>query len=299
MNIATSTNILYERADGSRIPMEASIRACAAAGYKELDFGFVELALSSEQFHTQEWEPEIRGYLKLAQELGPRFVQAHATILDFCNPSDDYETQLELFKRSIRGARILGAPWIVVHPSTGVLGGKQSTDTHARNVEFFQEMADYAASLGIGIAIENMWGKTREGVRRYAISAEELLQLIKDIGRENVGACWDVEHGSVEKLEQGKAIRLLGKYLKATHISDETGPDNIHILPYTGFVDWEEVLAALADIDYTGIFAFEIQHYLPHMPMELVPSAMSFSAQVGEHLLNRLEYYKGSVPANG
>lgn len=292
MDIATSTNIFYERADGSRISMEESIQACADAGYKYLDFGFVELSLSSRQFHTSEWESEINDYLNLAQKLGMRFVQAHATILDFCNPSDSYETQLELFKRSIMGARILGAPWIVAHPSTGVLGGTQTPDTHTRNVLFFQEMADYAASLGIGVAIENMWGKTREGVKRYAIHAEELLRLIEDVGRENIGACWDVEHGSVEKLEQGKAIRLLGSHIKATHISDETGKDNIHILPYTGFVDWEDVLSALAGIGYDGVFAFEIQHYLPYMPIELVPSAMKFSVEVGRQMLNRLEYFK-------
>lgn len=288
MEIATSTNILYERADGSRIPMKESIRACAAAGYRQLDFGFVELALSSKQFHTPEWEAEIKGYWALAQELGLRFVQAHATLFDFCNPSHDDELQRELFRRSIRGARILGVPWIVAHPSTGVIEGKATRDTHEKNVRFFREMADYAASLGLGIAIENMWGKTGQGVRRYAVRAEELLRLIEDIGKSNVGACWDVEHGSVEKLDQGMAIRLLGSRLKATHLSDETGPDNIHILPYTGFVNWDAVLEALADIGYDGALAFEIQHYLPRMPVELIPSAMRFSAEVGRHMAGKL-----------
>jgi sugar phosphate isomerase/epimerase len=137
-----------------------------------------------------------------------------------------------------------------------------------------------------------MWGKTPEGLSRYAVRAEELLQLIEDIGRENVGACWDVEHGSVEKLDQGAAIRLLGGRVKATHISDETGPNNIHILPYSGLVTWEVALKALADIDYRGAFAFEIQHYLPAMPMELVPPAMKFSVEVGRHLLSRFEHFQ-------
>jgi sugar phosphate isomerase/epimerase len=289
MNLAVSTNILYERTEGSRISMRESIRACAAAGYRYLDFGFPELKLSSPFFCSSEWKAEIEGYSRLAKELGLGFVQAHAVIVDFCNPPGGGEEDLELFRRSIQGAGMLGVPWIAAHPSTGVSGGKRTEDTHERNIAFFREMADYALSFGVGIAIENMWGKTSEGLSHYAIRAEELLRLIEDIDRENVGACWDVEHGSVEKLDQGTAIRLLGRRLKATHVSDETGPNNIHILPYSGFVKWEEVLKALADIDYPGAFAFEIQHYLPAMPMELVPPAMKFSVQVGRHLLSRFE----------
>jgi sugar phosphate isomerase/epimerase len=292
MKLATSTNILYERSDGSRISMEESIRACAAAGYRYLDFGFTELGFSSASFRSPEWKAEIEGYKHLAEELGLAFVQAHAVIADFCNPPDPHEEDLELFRRCIQGAGMLGVPWIAAHPSTGVFEGKLREDTHERNIAFFREMADYAASFGVGIAIENMWGKTPEGVRRYAIRAEELLRLIEDIGRENVGACWDVEHGSIEKLDQGAAIRLLDGRLKATHISDETGTNNIHILPYSGFVNWEEVLKALAGINYQGAFAFEIQHYLPNMPMELVPPAMKFSAELGRQLISRFEEFQ-------
>lgn len=295
MEIVTSTNIFCERNDGSRIPMETSIRACAAAGYRALDFGFVELSLSSKFFHSEDWMSELGEYKALAEELGLRFVQAHATIWDFCNPGPEDETRRRLFLRSLQGAHFLGVPWIVAHPSTGVTEGMQAPDTHEQNVRFFREMADYAADLGLGIAIENMWGKTREGVPRYAIQAEELLRLVEEVDRENVGACWDVEHGSVEKLDQGAAIRLLGKHLKGTHISDETGPNNIHILPYTGFVDWDTVLKSLAVIDYTGIFAFEIQHYLPGMPMELVPAAMELSVQVGAQMIEKLEQYKRAL----
>jgi sugar phosphate isomerase/epimerase len=298
VKLAASTNILYERADGGRISMAESIRACAAAGYRYLDFGFPELKISSALFRSPEWKAEIEGYNQLAKELGLLFAQAHAVIVDFCNPEGGSEEGMELFRRCIQGAGILGAPWIAAHPSTGVSGGRRTEDTHGRNVTFFREMADYAASFGIGIAIENMWGKTPEGVSRYAIRAEELLRLIEDTGRENVGACWDVEHGSIEKLDQGAAIRLLDGRLKATHISDETGPNNIHILPYLGFVDWEEVLKALADINYQGAFAFEIQHYLPNMPIELVPSAMKFSVEVGRQLISRFEGFQKKPTAS-
>ena len=300
MDIVTSTNIFCERADGSRIPMEQSILACAKAGYKFLDFGFVELFLESEAFRNEQgegWKKEIEHYRELAQSCGMAFLQSHGTIFDFCNPSVDYDYQRMMLKRSIEGAKILGAPWIVCHPSTKVADGKLSPRTHGENVAFFKDMADYAEGFGVNIAIENMWGVTGGGIKRYAVSAGELAELVDDIARDNVGACWDVEHASVENLAQGDSIRKLGSRLKATHISDETGPENIHILPYTGFVNWDEVLQALADIGYCGAFAFEIQHYLPAMPLALVPRAMELSASVGRYMISILE--RGKETRNG
>lgn len=292
MEIVTSTNIYFERKQGPLIPVKECIETCAQAGYRYMDFGFAELALSSEQFAGEKWKKEILNYKRLARRKGVSFVQAHATIFDFCNPDDDYAYKEKLFQRSIRGAKILGADWIVVHPSTGVKNGKQDRDTHKRNVAFFKRYSEYANSYGVGIAIENMWGRTKEGIPHYAVEAEELLRLVEDVGCENIKICWDVEHGSIENLNQAKAIHLLDGHITATHISDEAGVNNIHILPYLGRGKWEEILTALADIQYNGTFDFEIQHYLPGVPKELIPSAMRFSFEVGNYMVRRLESLK-------
>lgn len=292
MELVTATNIYFERNEEPFIQVKDCIDACAQAGYRYLDFGFAELALVSEQFAKDEWKDEILAYKKMAESKGVFFVQSHATIFDFCNPSQDYTYKEKLFQRSIEGAKILGAEWIVVHPDTGIQKGDRDKDTHKMNVAFFKRYAEYAGARGIGIAIENMWGKTKEGVPRYAVQAEELLRLVEDINCENIKICWDVEHGSIENLDQRKAIHMLGDYIIATHVSDETGENNIHILPYLGRMKWEEILGALADIQYNGTFDFEIQHYLPGVPKELVPSAMRFSFEVGDYMVQRLESLK-------
>lgn len=291
MRISTSTNILYERADGSRIPMDQSILACGEAGFKELDFGFAELFFSSKKFHSDVWQQELEGYGDLANRLGISFVQGHGTIFDFCNHNSDYDHQLEMMHRSIQGAQMLGIPWLVVHPSTHICNGTLHPNTHDENVSFFRQLSDYANCFGVGLAIENMWGMACSGVPRYAITAKDVLNLVVDIDRDNVGICWDVEHASIEKLAQADSIRLLGRYIKATHISDETGTDNIHILPYTGLVQWDQILHAFADIGYDHAFSLEIQHFLPMMPLELLPQAMNLAYSVGEHLVAQLCEY--------
>ncbi len=289
MNLCTSTNILYERADGSRISAEESMRLCAAAGYRELDFCFVDQIFGKTDFTGPQWRGYLARHRDLAGELGITFSQSHAGIYDFTAGEDPW--QEELMDRCLEGSAMLGVPWMVVHPATLVTDGAVDPRTMALNADYFRRLSDRAGRWGVGVAIENMWGRTK-GVPRFAIRAEELAELIDRVDAENVGACWDAEHGGIEGLDQGAAIRLLGPRLKATHISDQTAADNIHILPYTGFTDWDEVLLALAAVDYQGAFAYELQHYLLRMPLELAPGALALSRSVGEYMIRRLEAFR-------
>lgn len=295
MNLCTSTNTIYERADGSRIPAAESVRLCAEAGYKELDFCFVDQIFGKTEFLGPDWRNYVASFREQAEALGISFVQSHGPIYSFCSGRNG-QTE-EWLRRSLEGSRMLGARWMVMHPDTLVTGGGLDPRTMELNADFFRRLSDEAGRYGVGIAIEGMWGKTREGVPRFAIEAAELRELIDRVDAENVGACWDAEHGSIEKLDQAAAIRLLGSRLKALHISDQTAADNIHILPYMGFTDWDEVLSALAETGYDNPFSFEIQHYLLYLPMELVPSAIRLSREVGEYMIRRIQTFREGPPS--
>lgn len=290
MKLCTSTNTLYERADGTRVPVDECVKLCAEAGYREMDFCFVDQVFGKTEFLGTRWEAHVDSYRALAEKLGVAFTQSHGPLYAFCSGRD--EQMEEWIRRSVAGSRMLGARWMVMHPDTLASGGSMDERTMDLNVEYFRRLSDEAGRQGVGVAIENMWGRTKEGVPRFAIGVEELRELIDRVGAENVGACWDAEHGSIEKLDQGQAIRRLGGRLKALHISDQTAADNIHILPYMGFTDWDDVLRALADIGYDHPFAFELQHYLLYMPLELAPSAIRLSREVGEYMIRRVEEFR-------
>lgn len=295
MELSTSTNIYFERDFEPFVSVRETITQCAGAGFRNLDFGFAELALVSEQFKGANWAEEIQTYKELAESLGMRFVQAHATIFDFCNlcrQGKDYDCREELFYRSLAGAQMLGVYWVTVHPSTFLVNGKIHPDTHLKNVEFFKQYAQIAQKLGIGLAVENMWGTVGKGEKPYCLEAAELLKLIEDVNCENVKVCWDVEHGSIERLDQREALHLLKSHVTTLHISDESGPDNIHILPYQGKADWKEILDTLAEIDYKGFFNLEIQHFLPKVPKELAPAAMKLARETGEWMVREIEERK-------
>lgn len=288
--ISTSTNIYFERRDSERIPADVSMRVCREAGYEEMDFCFVDQIFTPSPFTGDNWEEYMRGYVGLAKELGISFTQTHGHIHDFCRNQDPQ--QWELVLRCLRATAMLGAPWMVMHPSTCVRSGEIDPATEAMNAEYFDRLAEEGDRWGVGIAIENMWGETPEGIKRYAIHPEELISLVRKLNRKNIGICWDTEHGAIEGLDQMKSIKALGPWLKATHISDQTDRNNVHILPYTGFTEWNQVLMALGEADYQGAFTYEIQHYLLAMPHETVPEAVRLSRQVGEAMIRKMEAFR-------
>ena len=295
MKLCTSTNTVYERADGGRVPAAESVRLCAGAGYTELDFCFVDQVFGRTEFLGPDWRAYVASFREQAETLGVRFVQSHGPLYSFCSGRNE-DTE-EWLRRSLEGSRMLGVDWMVMHPDTLVSGGAADPRTMELNAAFFRRLSDEAGKYGVGVAIENMWGRTREGVPRFAIDPAELGELLDRVDAENVGACWDAEHGSIEHLDQAAAIRALGPRLKALHISDQTAADNIHILPYMGFTDWDEVLSALAEIGYDHPFTFEIQHYLLYLPLELIPSALRLSREVGEYMIRQIQTFREGGPS--
>ncbi len=207
MRLSTSTNIFYERTDGSRIPVQESIRLCAAAGYQEMDFCFVDQAFAKTEFVEENWRNYLASIREQSEQLGITFTQSHGVLYDFCGAPDPW--QEELVRRSVEGSQMLGAPWMVMHPYTKIADRHMDPGTREENIAYFRRLSDYAGKYHVGIAIENMWGKTREGLRRYTVDPEEFLDLIDSIDAENVAACWDAEHGSIEGIDQPSVIRIL------------------------------------------------------------------------------------------
>ena len=48
--------------------------------------------------------------------------------------------------------------------------------------------------------------------------------------------------------------RELGDYIGCLHVHDNDGIHDLHQAPYSGVIDWKEVMQALKDINYQGVF---------------------------------------------
>jgi len=72
-------------------------------------------------------------------------------------------------------------------------------------------------------------------------------------------------------------------------VHDVDGIDDTHTAPYFGVINWDQVMAALKEINYEGDFTFEVAgQYLNPLPKELFASALYHLAETGRYLMKKL-----------
>ena len=64
------------------------------------------------------------------------------------------------------------------------------------------------------------------------------------------------------------------------------------MLPGQGLLNWDEICRALADIDYDGELTYEADNFLKRFPKDMMPLAVKFMNDVGNHLCDKIEKYK-------
>lgn len=240
-------------------------------------------------FVTDKWEAWLNDVKQTAQECGIEFSQAHSSFYNFCDsnaPNKDFMDQMVL--RSMKCAGALGVKWVVIHAGTDFESPRLVRDSKRKNMEYFKPVIEYAGEQHVGVAIENLWELNISPKRRYTTTAEELVELVDELSLlyPNVGICWDNEHANIMQQSQTAALELIGDRLKATHISDNTGINNDHILPFNGITDWYEIMAALNKIGYKGDFTYEAHQSTNRLPDELLLPLLKYSVEVGNYLLS-------------
>lgn len=116
--------------------------------------------------------------------------------------------------------------------------------------------AEHAAKVGLNIVVENM-RVVHENypVHRYCQTPDELCDIADALG---IGICWDFGHANISGVRQSEGLAYVGKRLKVLHVNDNFAGDDIHILPFTGNVDWRDAMHGLALAEFDGLFNFEL-----------------------------------------
>lgn len=303
MKLSTSTNMVFERIGMEPISQEKGILLCAEAGYRIFDFCFHDLITYESPFLDERWEAYTEKMCALFAKRGLSCGQAHANVYDFLNPKADHAFHQRIMERCVLASERMQIPWLVVHPSTDRTADAVYRASKAGNTEYLKRLCAFAAAHKVGIAVENMWDLHLAPKRLYADNAEELCELVDAVDAENLGVCWDLEHASIMQQDQEKALRVIGKRLKVTHVSDQTGTDNIHVMPFQGKTDWTKAMRALAEISYEGNLNFEAQWFLNKVPEALLPASLRYSIAVGEYLIALFEearrVYSAALSASG
>jgi sugar phosphate isomerase/epimerase len=120
-------------------------------------------------------------------------------------------------------------------------------DAARRSVDELQRAAE---PLGVRVAVEV--------IPNDLSGAEALVHFVEDVLEETgVGICLDFGHAHMEG-DVVDAVETVSEHLIATHVNDNRGRTDDHLVPFDGTIDWASVLTTLQKVGFDGTLLFEI-----------------------------------------
>jgi sugar phosphate isomerase/epimerase len=122
-----------------------------------------------------------------------------------------------------------------------------SRDGARRSVD---ELRKAAEPLGVRIAVEVIPNELSR--------AESLVYFIEEVvDAADVGICLDFGHAHIDG-DLVDAIETVSEHLITTHVHDNRGRTDDHLVPFEGTIDWPGTLTAVQKIGYEGTLLLEL-----------------------------------------
>jgi sugar phosphate isomerase/epimerase len=113
-----------------------------------------------------------------------------------------------------------------------------------------EEIVALATPLGVGVALEV--------IPNALSSAGALVRLVEeDLEDIRVGICLDYGHAHLMG-DLGEAIEALSGHLVTTHLHDNRGRRDEHLVPFAGSIDWDLAMMETQKIGYDGVMMLEV-----------------------------------------
>lgn len=150
-----------------------------------------------------------------------------------------------------------------IHNAVLHFNGARELDPEARQaqrLEQLRKLQAFVSGTGVYLCLENL-GSVPE-----THTVQQLLGIIEATGGTNLGICLDTGHlhlvngrGEATQTQQ-EFILTAGRHLRALHITENNGKNDVHQMPYSARfgIDWPQVVAALRQVGYDGIFNMEV-----------------------------------------
>lgn len=274
-----------------------AIELIANAGFDAIDYSFSPMWKDDHILNSDQYKNYALTLVKKAKENNIFFNQGHSVTHVMCDESNDYLRLLtERNIRAIELCSLMGIKTLIIHPiGTGYIGREEYV--FQENMKYYRSLLPYAEKYGVKIACENMWcGDKKRGVTRGSVCSNpyEHAHYIDEIGSPFFIACLDVGHCALAGREAQDCIRVLGKRLGALHIHDNDYKDDMHTLPGLSEMNWREITKALADINYSGDFTFETDHFFDSLnTVEETELGLKLSELIGRKLIKEIEQNGG------
>jgi sugar phosphate isomerase/epimerase len=158
--------------------------------------------------------------------------------------------QMDEGKRFIDLAHRLKVPYVRVFGDR-VPAGESKANTLPRIIDGLRTLGEHAAGSSVAVILES---------HGDFADSPTLVELLKGAGLPNVALLWDAHHTFVlAKEDPAFTYRMLGSYVRHTHLKDSTPADKgvRYVLTGSGGVPVKETVAVLARHGYAGYYGFE------------------------------------------
>ena len=156
-----------------------------------------------------------------------------------------------------------------------------------KNIEKLRILAEYIKDKDVTICLENLRTHTSAENKNDLVdrNADDLLYMIERVGSNKLGICLDTGHLNLTDKNQREFILKAGSKLKALHIADNEGERDQHLMPFScGKVDFCEVVRALREVGYDGLFNLEISGER-HVPPEILAAKIKYIQACYDYLM--------------
>jgi sugar phosphate isomerase/epimerase len=130
--------------------------------------------------------------------------------------------------------------------------GRQATDPRKLDAAFtsLESLSMFAKARGVTIALENTPDELG--------SPASLQHFITDTHLHDLKLCFDAGHAHIEDGVQA-SFDAMRERVVTSHIHDNHGDKDEHLLPFDGSIDWDTALAAFAGAPQPLPFVLEIK----------------------------------------
>lgn len=207
----------------------------------------------SRPYYEHYKEFDFCGVEKLAEKNGVNIWSFHLPFAPFelidvsAVDTEKRNKAVELLSDLIKMCGNIGVDKFIVHPSGEPIRETERSERLKCSRDSLSKLADVAERFNAVICVEDLprtcLGNCIEEMK-FLTEKDERLKI-----------CFDTNHITADKPEN--VIRELNDKIVTLHVSDFDFVDEKHWLPGEGKIDWSNVVNALRDIKYNGVWMYE------------------------------------------
>jgi sugar phosphate isomerase/epimerase len=139
---------------------------------------------------------------------------------------------------------------LVVHLGTPAAREAPGDNHRASAVRSFEDLCALAAPRRVMVAAEVIRN-------RLSDAASLVAMLERDIDTRHAGICFDFGHAHLLG-DVADAVETAAEHIVATHVHDNRGREDQHLVPGRGTIDWDAALITMQKIGYSGTYLMEL-----------------------------------------